>query len=153
AATQSRKPKLQRNLFGKTPEFEGKHHLDYVGLNFPPADRPFSWAVWVRPTGDGAVLSKMDDLAAFRGCDLMLFPDGTFGMHIVNNWPGNALKVRTKNLLPRGDWSHIIATYDGSGKAEGIALYVNGEKQPVAIETDSLKGSFANDQPFRIGTR
>jgi hypothetical protein len=153
AATQSRKPPYHADLFGKAPAFDGKHHLDYVGLNFPPADRAFSWAAWVQPTGDGAVLSKMDDLAAFRGCDLILFPEGTIGMHIVANWPGNALKVRTKIPLPRGDWSHVAATYDGSRKAEGITLYVNGEKQPVVIESDSLTGSFANEQPFRIGIR
>jgi hypothetical protein len=153
AATQSRKPKSRRDLFGKVPEFEGKHHLDYPGLSFPPADRPFSWAVWVRPSGDGALLSKMDDLAAFRGCDLIMFPEGTIGMHIIANWPGNALKVRTNRPLPRDDWSHIVATYDGSSKAAGIALYVNGEKQEVTVESDTLTGSFANDQPFRIGTR
>ncbi len=153
AATQSRKPPRRRDLFGKVPEFDGKHHLDYMRVNFPPADRPFSWAVWVKPTGDGALLSKMDDLAAFKGCDLIMFPEGTIGMHIVASWPGNALKVRTNKPLPRGDWSHIVATYDGSKKAAGIALYINGKKQEVTVEADTLTGSFANEQPFRLGIR
>jgi hypothetical protein len=153
AATQSRQPKFQRDLFGKVPEFRGNKHLDYVGLDFPPADKAFSWAVWVKPAGDGALLSKMDDLNAFRGCDLIMFPDHTIGMHIIANWPGNALKVRTNRPLPQGDWSHIIATYDGSRKAAGIALYVNGTKQEVTVESDTLNGSFANEQPFRVGMR
>jgi hypothetical protein len=153
AATQSRKPKWHPDLFGKAPEFEAKHHLDYPAVNFPPADRPFSWAVWVKPTGDGALLSKMDDLASFRGCDLIMFAEGTIGMHIVDSWPGNALKVRTNRPLPQGDWSHIVATYDGSKKAAGITLYVNGQKQQVTVEADTLTGSFATEQPLRIGIR
>ena len=93
------------------------------------ADRPFSWAVWVKPTGDGAILSKMDSARGSRGCDLFLFADRKVGMHIIADWPANAMKVLTSRPLPADEWSHIVATYDGSSKAAGVALYVNGEKQ------------------------
>ncbi len=153
ADSASKLPKRRRDLFGRMPVFKGRQYIEYRGLNFPPSDRPFSWAVWVKPAGDGAVLSKMDDRAAHRGCDLFLFPEGTIGMHVIANWPTSALKVRTTRPLPRDDWSHVIATYDGSSKAAGIALYVNGEKQEVVVEADQLTGSFATEQPFRIGMR
>jgi outer membrane protein insertion porin family len=48
-------------------------------------------------------------------------------MHIIVDWPSNAIKVLTSRPLPADEWSHVVATYDGSGKAAGIALYVNGE--------------------------
>ena len=117
------------------------------------ADRPFSWAVWVKPAGDGAILSKLDNAQAFRGCDLFLFGDGKVGMHIISDWPENAVKVLTAKPLPRDEWSHVVATYDGSSKAAGVALYVNGEKQDLTAEVDKLNGSFATKQPFRIGKR
>jgi hypothetical protein len=146
-------PDWRDELIGRAAVFSGKEHLDYPGLNFPPADRPFSWSVWVKPAGDGAILSKMDNSAEFRGCDLLLYGDGKLAIHIVNSWPGNAIKVVVQQQLAREKWSQIVATYDGSRKAAGIALYINGQKQEVAVEVDKLSGSFATSQPFRVGQR
>ncbi|HEX4415582.1 MAG TPA: DUF1553 domain-containing protein [Lacipirellulaceae bacterium] len=146
-------PKWEADLFGDSPVFEGKQHLDYAGIDFPAADKPFSWAVWVKPKGAGTILSRMDSARRSRGCDLTLFADHKVGMHIIVDWPSNAMKVLTARPLPADEWSHVVATYDGSGKAAGIALYVNGEKQNVEVEADKLKGSTATDQPFRIGQR
>lgn len=150
---QSALPEYRGDLFGEAATFDGKRHLSYSVLNFPPSDKPFSWAVWVKPTGDGAILSKMDNQAGIRGVDLFLYADGKIGMHVIDSWPTNALKVLTKDQLPRDKWSHVIATYDGSSKAAGLSIYVNGRKSEVVVETDQLKGSFATEQPFRIGMR
>ena len=109
--------------------------------------------MWVKPAGDGAILSKMDSQAALRGADLFLFADGKIAMHIIDTWPDNALKVITKQPLPRDKWSHVVATYDGSRKAAGVAIYFNGKKQEVVAEVDQLTGTFATQQPFRIGRR
>jgi hypothetical protein len=146
-------PAWAGELFGETASFEGKQHLAYSKLDFPPADRPFSWAVWVKPAGDGAIFSKMDSAAAARGADLYLFADGKLGVHLIDVWPRNALKVLTQQPLARDKWSHVVATYDGSSKAAGVTLYVNGKKQEVVAEVDQLRGSFATKQPFRIGMR
>jgi hypothetical protein len=107
----------------------------------------------VKPTGDGAILSKMDSAAAFRGCDLHLFGDGKIGMHIIDQWPANALKVVTKQPLARDQWHHVVATYDGSKKAAGAAIYINGQKQELTAEADALTGTFATKQPLRVGLR
>jgi hypothetical protein len=146
-------PTSRASLFGEIAVFDGKRHLTYSGLNFPSGDRPFSWAVWVQPAGDGAILSKMDSAAASRGADLYLFADGKLGVHLVNAWPSNALKVITQEPIARNKWSHVIATFNGSSKAAGVAIYVNGQKQEVTAEVDQLSDSFATEEPFRIGKR
>ena len=87
-------PAWQDELFGQAAIFDGKQHLDYP-LDFPMADKPFSWAVWVKPTGAGAILSRMDSARRSRGCDLFLFADRKVGMHIIADWPSNAMKVLT----------------------------------------------------------
>jgi hypothetical protein len=146
-------PAWKPDLFGQTAIFDGKQHVEYAGLDFPTADKPFSWSVWVKPVGAGAILSRMDTSRRSRGYDLFLFADRKVGMHIINDWPSNAMKVLTSRPLAAGEWSHVIGTYDGSGKAAGVTLYVNGEKQAVEVEADKLNGSTATDQPFRIGMR
>jgi Protein of unknown function (DUF1553)/Protein of unknown function (DUF1549)/Concanavalin A-like lectin/glucanases superfamily/Planctomycete cytochrome C len=151
--SRSAAPEWRAELFGEIAVFTGQQHLAYSQLDFPPSDRPFSWAVWVKPTGAGAILSRMDSAAGERGADLFLFEDGKVGVHIIDVWPANAMKVLTGGPLPREKWSHVIATYDGSRNAAGISLYVNGKKQEVTAEVDQLTGTFLTDQPFRIGKR
>ncbi|MEX2310516.1 MAG: DUF1553 domain-containing protein [Pirellulales bacterium] len=146
-------PEWRDDLFGKSAAFNGKQHLAYSALNFPPADGPFSWTVWIKPAGEGAILSKVDNDAAVRGADLFVFADGKLALHLTDAWPDNALKVLTQQPLPRDKWSHVAATYDGSRKAAGVALYVNGQKQEVVAEVDKLTGTFATQQPLRVGMR
>ncbi|MCC6822818.1 MAG: DUF1553 domain-containing protein, partial [Verrucomicrobia subdivision 3 bacterium] len=76
-----------------------------------------------------------------------------FQVHLINTWPDNALKVRTKDKVPKNQWLHVLATYDGSGKASGVKLYVNGRVRDLEVENDRLTGLIANDEPVRIGTR
>jgi len=112
----------------------------------------FSYGGWVKPTGNGALVSKMDDQAAYRGFDLMV-ADGKLSVHLVNTWPQNAIKVTSQTPLPKDAWSHVFVTYDGSQKAAGVTLYVNGEPAKLGVETDSLRDSLATTQPLRLGKR
>ena len=45
--------------------------------------------------------------------------------------PMRAIKVATVTPLPTdGQWDHLFFTYDGSGKAAGVKIYVNGRRLP-----------------------
>jgi hypothetical protein len=151
----SGQPAWADGLAGKALQLDGREH-SYLDLGQPvrlEKNQPFSYGGWIRPkAGTGAVLSKMDDRNAFRGFDLLL-ADGKVLFHLVASWPGDALKVETQQPLPLNSWSHLFATYDGSGKAAGVKIYVNGQPVPLRIDTDRLKGSLATDQPFRVGKR
>ena len=37
------------------------------------------------------------------------------------------IEIRTRERLRLGDWYHVALTYDGSGKAAGLRLYVDGK--------------------------
>ena len=56
----------------------------------------FSYGGWIRPRGDGACLSKMDDRNGYRGYDLLI-ENGKVEVHLVHAWPADALKVATKS--------------------------------------------------------
>ncbi|WP_339733871.1 DUF1553 domain-containing protein [uncultured Gimesia sp.] len=121
-------------------------------------DRSFSYGAWVKTASKDAqagILTKMDVKASYRGWDL--WQNGqSFGTHIIDTWPGNALKVVTRNRVVKpGKWQHVFVTYDGSGKPAGVKIFVDGRAEPIRVEQQSLKSdaSIRTPTPLRVGQR
>lgn len=75
--------------------------------------------------------------AASRGYELRL-DDGHVVFGLIHFWPGNALVVKTREAIPENEWVHLAATYDGSSRAAGIAIYIDGKLAPLEIVRDGL---------------
>ena len=88
----------------------------------------------------------------FRGWDLWV-EGRRVGAHIINKWPEAAIKVVTRDQVPADQWVHVAATYDGSGKAAGVQLYVNGKLQAPNVQADSLEGTIRSNAKFTVGQR
>ncbi|MDA7865945.1 DUF1553 domain-containing protein [Akkermansiaceae bacterium] len=134
-------------LNGRTQfKFDTSVHVEF--------DRPFSITGWVKPNGNaaGAILSKMDDKAGFRGFDLWM-EGGRIGTHIVNTWQSNALKVVTKEMLKPNQWHHVVLTYDGTHKASGVKIFIDGKLATNQVQADTLQATIKTSQPLRIGGR
>ena len=69
----------------------------------------------------------------FKGYSLHL-EDNHLKFIIAHSYPQNAIQIRSVNPLPARDWTRITITYDGSSRAEGIAVFWDG--QPIATQTD-----------------
>src|SRR5258708_39371933 len=93
-------------------------------------DQPFSYSAWIRLSEgrDGALFARMDDKDDFRGWDLWL-QGGKPGMHIIHKWPDDAIKVVSKKAIEPNHWTHVCMTWDGSSKAKGVKIYIDGELQ------------------------
>ncbi len=102
---------------------------------------PFSFQLALRPDTlypEAGVLWHSESIRlGLKGYSLHL-QDNLLQFIIARSWPQNALQVTTKNPIPIGKWSQITVTYDGSSKASGISLFVDGKKQPVTIDYDHL---------------
>jgi hypothetical protein len=118
-------------------------------------DQAFSYAAWVRlpaNDGSGAVLARMNENQGHRGWDLWV-EGRRIGTHIINNWPNRALKVVTQEQLPADQWIHVAVAYDGSGRAAGVQVYVNGQPKATNVQADTLRGSIDVNVPLKIGQR
>ncbi len=148
-------PTWRDGLFGPALELDGtsESHVNAGDAATFPADKPFSISVWVRPETPGAIFSRMDDGANYRGIDLMIGSEMKFAVHFVNEWTANAIKVNSDTALATGTWSHVCITYDGSSKAAGVKAYLNGQEVKMQPEIDALTGPTDTTQPLRLGRR
>jgi hypothetical protein len=117
-------------------------------------NQEFSWSMWVKPNQkiSGAILSKMDEQAKHRGYDIWM-ENGRPGIHIIHEWPDNAIKVVSKSELPLNKWNHLCVSYDGSGKAAGVRVFINGANQEKDIAMDDLNATIKTEKTFRVGRR
>ncbi|QDV41042.1 Planctomycete cytochrome C [Stieleria neptunia] len=102
----------------------------------------FSYSLWVRPASQGPRMmvlhqSRAAEDAAFRGVELTL-DEGHPQFSMIHFWPGNALRVRAVYAIPSGDWTHLAVTHDGSGRADGVQLFINGQRADVEVIRDKL---------------
>ena len=65
-------------------------------------------------------------------------------MRLVNGLPANIIAVSTEKALDKDNWSHFTFVYDGSSKAKGVTIYVNGKKDEGRILFDQLNKSIYN---------
>ncbi|GBL26578.1 hypothetical protein EMGBS8_05260 [Verrucomicrobiota bacterium] len=88
-----------------------------------------------------------------QGWSLFL-ANANYGFYLISNWPNDAIKVTTAKAIAKKDtWQHVFLTYDGSGKAEGIKLYVDGVMAPLNLEVNKLTTSSQAKTPTRLGQR
>ncbi len=147
-------PLWAEGKFGGAFQCDGKNFVDLGDVaNFERTDS-FSYGAWIKPKGNGggAAIARMDDRNGYRGYDLYVV-GGRVAMHIINSWPGNAIKVNTKNQIKPDQWQHLFVTYDGSSKASGIHIYFDGVPQEWTIEQDRLSGSIRTDKTLYLGRR
>src|SRR5262249_39384936 len=56
-----------------------------------------------------------------------------------------------EQILAEGRWNHIVASYSGSGKADGVKLYLDGHPVDVKVSQDKLDGSIRTAVPLTFG--
>ena len=106
--------------FGGGIKIEGNGFLEVKNFGNLEHNQSFSYGAWVKIPRDnfgGAILAKMDEGNDFRGYDLWM-EGGKVGLHVINKWPSNALKVISKSKAPIKKWTHLFVTYNGNGKVK-----------------------------------
>jgi hypothetical protein len=136
---------------GKAIRFNGDNSLVCKGAGVFNRTTPFSFSLWLKPAEqqERAVVfhrSRSWTDSGSRGYELLL-ENGKPSFSLVHFWPGNALKVTATRTLPTNEWSHLTITYDGSSRAVGVGLYLNGTPLNVETVRDNLfKGILHREQ-------
>ncbi len=137
----------------KSYRVEAKGWIEYGDKFGFEGNQPFSVSSWLRlkPQG-GSPYGKMDSVGDTRGWDLE-FHGTKPNFHLINHWPTNAIHIEGERDLPTDTFLHLTVTYDGSGKAAGLRMYVNGQLEKTAVRIDTLNGTIKTPETFSIGRR
>jgi hypothetical protein len=111
-----------------------------------------AWVKLTRNNSTGAIAARMDSRAKHRGWDFW-FEGGKIGAHVINAFPETTLKVVSNLPVPVNQWVHVAVAYDGSAKASGLTVYVNGQPQGTTTQFDTLKGTTKTEVPLTVGQR
>ena len=108
---------------------------------------PFSFTFWLKletPLPRAVILhhSRAGLDAANRGYELTL-EKGHLTATLAHFYPGNAIRIETVAAVDLKDWQHIGWTYDGSSRAAGLQLYLNGKPVPTRVVRDGLNRDIA----------
>ena len=138
---------------GGALKFNGKTFIDLGDVCGIERTDAISYGAWVFAEGAGALIARMDDAAGYRGFDVYLPGDNRPEVHLIHAWPDNAIHLKAKEALPPGEWRHLFVTYDGSSKAAGVALFVDGKPAAVDVTHDALSESIHTEKPLHVARR
>lgn len=141
---------------GRATLFDGDHGPSFADV---PAFRrcdAYSLAFWMR-TPDAKERATLVHTSNFtiesdqQGYQVML-KDGHLSWEVIHAWPGSAAAIRTRDPVPIDRWTHVVVTYDGSSRASGMRIAIDGAFVPVEVVRDHLDGA-ARVQALQVGAR
>ncbi|WP_236974282.1 DUF1553 domain-containing protein [Membranihabitans maritimus] len=132
------RPGVKGNAFFVT-EYNTLSFGKQVGWN--ERTEPFSVEFWVYPDTvyeDVGVFYHCEDLRlGLKGYSLFL-QNNHLQFRMAHSYPQNAIQVTSTEPIPAKEWTQITITYDGSSKAAGANIFVNGQMTEVTRDIDNL---------------
>ncbi len=143
----------EAGLIGQAAGFDGMQHLELPATLPLGADEPWTVGIWVKATGSlSCILSKIEPSGGRRGWEI-IWQKGQLHVNLVSQWVVRAIEVSTREAVKRSDWNHVIVSYDGSQKAAGVRVFIDGIPATLTVNRDTLAGPISNQEPVRIGRR
>ncbi|HEX5789960.1 MAG TPA: DUF1553 domain-containing protein, partial [Luteolibacter sp.] len=127
---------------GSALALDGDHGASFEGVFAIERWTPFTLALELRDPqrakGPVVVVQKSFGTdSGYNGFDLML-ADGYLEARLYRIWPGNGIGVRSAQPIARDRWQHVAVSYDGSSRAGGLALHVDGRRIEVEVLRDKM---------------
>ncbi|MBN3522022.1 DUF1553 domain-containing protein [Algoriphagus lutimaris] len=135
-------PNYVDGVRGKGVKLNGDMWLELGGPGAFSKSEPYSVSIWVNipktlttgaifHSGSGAVLYN------WRGYHLSL-KDNKLEVLMAHSAPYNAITKLSESDIPRDQWINLTLTYDGSAKAKGLNVFLNGKPFSTITTHDNL---------------
>ena len=144
----------QPGVRGTSLKYDGRFFAEFDPTLTLDSDEPWTISLWasVEGTSLACILSKIMPVGDRRGLEI-IWLKGRLKIALIHNRDENAIQIVTRTPTAANRWNHLALTYDGSKRASGLKVYINGELQDVRVDRDTLTGRIVNDRPWKIGYR
>ena len=136
------KPIFEKNERGKVLLLDGDVYADLKDVGVFRKSEAFSVGLWVNIPKDlkeGVIFHKSnaERLYNFKGFHLYL-KNNKLEIMMAHTAPSNAITKLSKKDVPREKWFQLTMVYDGSSKADGFDLYLDGVEMGMETVIDQL---------------
>lgn len=154
-------PELVQSTRGLVGELNGENGFVIEGVGEFSRLDSFTFGFWIQPPVKPSPRfvifhrSKAAVDAGSRGYEVLL-ENGYISVGLHYLWPAASLKVISREPLEPGQWIQIAVTYDGSSRASGTRIYLNGRPIEVTTIRDNLYKDIVytkKSPPLTIGQR
>ena len=111
------------------------------GVGWRDRHEPWTVSLSLRPDTvyeEVGVLYHNEELRlGLKGYSLHLI-DNRLRVIMAHSYPNNAVQLTTTAALPVGEWTDVVVTYDGSSRAAGFRVFIDGQLAGITVEYDNL---------------
>lgn len=127
---------------GKGIRLNGDAWLNLGEVGIFSRSEPFSVSTWIsvpKNLSDGVIFHKGSGAVLYnwRGYHLSL-KNNRLELLMAHTAPYNAITKLTEQDIPRDQWINLTLTYDGSSKAKGLRVFLNGKEMSTVTTQDNL---------------
>ncbi|MBL8817413.1 MAG: DUF1553 domain-containing protein [Planctomyces sp.] len=141
-----------RGVRGQAIRFDATQHLESIAYDFD-INQPWTLGFWVYPDGQmSCLISRIDGDGNRPGLEV-LWQKGRLTVNLVEQWGVNFLTQSTRTAVPNSEWHHVAITYDGSGKGDGLRIFVDGTAPETTSSGTQIQNMIQTTAPLRIGRR
>lgn len=154
-------PEIVEGWQGKGLTFHGLNFLSLGEIGDFEWYDDFSLGGWIKHSNShekkAGIFSRRNGEQKRGGYDVILTPENKVSARLIHHYVPKAninyaIEVQTVNSIPTNQWQHLFITYDGSGQAAGLQIYLNGKPQLTQVVMDSLRQmSILNGNDFLVG--
>lgn len=149
----------------KALKFDGANFLSLGEIGDFEWYDAFSFGGWIKHSNqhqkNAGIFARRVGEQKRQGYELVLTPNNQLAAHLIHNYYPKrknrkginfAIDVQTRTRIPVNQWKHVAVTYDGSGKAAGLNIYINGISQGLQVKMDSLRNkTILTGNDFLVG--
>jgi hypothetical protein len=139
-------------VISQAAKFDGTQHWE-TSLHDLNPDAPWTIGFWINGEGPlSCPLSLIEPSGHRRGMEI-IWQKGRIQVNLVHRWGASAIEVSSKETIPSRSWHHLAVSYDGSRKASGLSIFMDGVLAQLEVRLDSLSGTLKTTEPLRVGRR
>lgn len=138
------KPEFGKGVEGRSVKYNVETRLVFPATKIGYYERhdPFSVSLWLKIPEKYPLAtifySSENHRYGYQGYDLLL-KNNRLNFRLSHSYPHDAVSVISKKEVSLNQWSHVAVSYDGSSRASGVSIFLNGQKLDVDVEYDNLK--------------